>query len=177
MPVFGKTPVTLGDRLQDGGSFSPGEGVSITLAILRALEAYHKRGRAHLELDPDCVLLEEEGVRLCWKVGGYPRKLWYQAPEVQMRQYQSLGYRADLYSVTAILFHLLLGRPLREREILGSGLRELPGLLPGMGRRASGLASQILRRGMHTLPQRRYQSAGELRRDLEALAEELRKEP
>lgn len=71
---------------------------------------------------------------------------------------------ADLYSCCAVLFEMLAGRPLQEEEIVG---RQLYGTLQRILSdcttiQRAGL-TDLLYRGLHVLPHRRFPSAAAMR--------------
>jgi serine/threonine-protein kinase len=130
----------LGTRLRRAWRVPLGEALEVTRQVLRGLAAAHAAGVVHRDLKPDNVILVE-GAPAGHGVGGRPyakivdfgmskidrpagrtaplaltRKgvvlgtPLYMSPE-QARASQDVDRRADLYSVGAILFECLAGRP------------------------------------------------------------------
>jgi serine/threonine protein kinase/Tfp pilus assembly protein PilF len=152
----------------------------------------HERGILHRDLKPANVLLADDGQPMLLDfnlaqdanapgqaavaaVGG---TLPYMSPE-QLQAYrgerQAIDARADVYSLGAILYELLTGRPpfrwhngpmQRVLERMAQDRRTIPALSP----RNPGVTpavESIVRRCLDPDPARRYQSARQLQEDLE----------
>ncbi len=150
--------------------------------LLEAVSDLHGQRLLHLEITPERIYLLPGGRvfldhRCLWEMdrpgdgeaaGGF---LPYAAPEVRLHNLREIGAAADVYSCCAVLFAMLLGRPIREAEVLSRSLSHAIGCafshqnLPP----AAGTALlPILCRGLHTLPHRRFPSAQALRQALRA---------
>ncbi|HND52928.1 MAG TPA: serine/threonine-protein kinase, partial [Pirellulaceae bacterium] len=151
----------------------------------------HERGIVHCDLKPANVLLSEDGQPLLLdfnlaadtkirndadeRIGG---TLPYMAPEQMSRLLDGKGdvdHRSDIYSLGVMLYELLTGQaafPQHEgpwREVVVK-LREERQTPPGLNRRSSGdspAVEAIIRRCLEPDVSRRYQTAEELREDLE----------
>jgi len=167
-----------------------GEPVSLRAAgellgqILQALEGFHKNGMLHLDVSPDNILLLSSRAMLidynsCWAASGasdgelrFSVKPGYSAPEVLLRDVSSVGRASDLYAVCAVFFRLLMGRPMTGAE-QGGRLRrgevEAAPAFRGEPATAVSKALSILRRGLHPLPRKRYQTTEDLAADLAEL--------
>ncbi len=114
---------TLAERIRRQGRLDPAEVRSLGEQICDALEAAHGRGVVHRDLKPHNILIDQsdrfrvidfgvaklpylQGLTTTGLVLGTPE---YMAPE-QIRGGQVDG-RSDLYSLGAIVFHALTGRP------------------------------------------------------------------
>jgi serine/threonine protein kinase len=155
----------------------------LTIEVLRALEVVHALGMLHGDVKPANVmwtktgkvklldlglakflhLLDENAVVL----GGTPR---YLAPEVG--DADSQDGRVDLFATGLLLYELLTGD---LPEGLGQGPAQIwyahkQGCVPEAARKASipAFCKEAIARATDPDPQRRYPTAEEFRRDLEA---------
>lgn len=167
----------------DENSFSFGlrEAAVTMIQILDALEGFHENGFLHLDISPDNVLLLKDHALLIdynsvWDLKEtddreftFSIKDGYSAPEVRLQNFQDIGYATDIYSVCAVFFRMLSGRTLSENDVIGNGLKKyrkdgFP-VLEEEPESAKFKAFQILARGLHLLPRKRYQSVQELRKE------------
>ncbi|MBR5110038.1 MAG: NACHT domain-containing protein [Clostridia bacterium] len=175
-------------------SLASGEAQSLRLQtermlnILDALEVFHQNGLLHLDVAPDNILISRSGSQervtlidfnSCAAVGpngmhasaAASVKQGYTAPEIRSGWLNQVGVPADLYSATAVFFRLITGAPLTPFQMIRNQppdvnqcqcMRQMPETVRS-------LTAQILRRGLYSLPQKRYQSAEEMRNDLREL--------
>jgi serine/threonine protein kinase/tetratricopeptide (TPR) repeat protein len=186
---------TLRDRLRRGPLPFP-QALSIAGALLEALGHAHTAGVLHRDIKPENVMVTADNLarlldfgiaRLQGANGGASEEsatevaltqpgavigtLGYMSPE-QLRG-QPLDERSDLFSLGAVLFEMLEGRPAfpgatpteRIAAILGSEPR-LSGDHPGV----PGEAASVLARALARDPEGRYPSAAAFLSDLRALA-------
>ena len=132
---------TLLARLARSGSLELGFALRITRQVANALSAVHRYGVVHRDLKPDNIFLVEDpdvegGERAkvldfgiakvaredasdvhtrTGSILGTPR---YMSPE-QCRGLDNVDYRADIYSLACVLYHLICGRP--PFEVRGTG--------------------------------------------------------
>jgi serine/threonine-protein kinase len=113
---------TLEEWLEDGRTFSETEALKIVLEVARALEGLRAAGLVHRDLKPGNIMISREGTVKLIDLGfaghgmdgssgagstlGTPA---YLAPE-QARGEADLDGRADIYSLGATLYHLVVGR-------------------------------------------------------------------
>jgi TolB-like protein/tetratricopeptide (TPR) repeat protein len=165
---------TLTQRLAQG-PLAPGQSLPIALELLEALGALHRHGLLHRDLKPANVFLTAHGVKLLdfglvsltatGAVVGTPR---YMSPE--QLQGLELDPRSDLFTLGAILFEMLAGRPAFEGAT-GPAIFEaiLRGPAPALaGAELQGL-SLVIGRAMANRPEQRYPSAEAMARELRAL--------
>lgn len=173
---------TLEQTLEQGKVFSADEAVEIGIELCHAMTAVHAAGLVHRDIKANNVMLAEDG-RVVLMDFGTGRELadrsaaglagtpLYLAPEVL--QGEDATVRSDIYSVGVLLYHLLTGsypvrarglRDLRlaherlERTALRTERPDVPAKLAG-----------IVERAIDPQPARRYESAGLLAVDLQAL--------
>ena len=159
------------------------------ILVLDALEPFHKSGYLHLDISPDNIMLlgsqERERIFLidfnsAHAVGATEHmylscKAGYTAPEVETGATDAMGFSSDLYSVAAVFFHCLMGRTLTLEEMLrpraprgseSSHLTQMPETVVSM-------VGRILKKGLHVLPDKRYQSIGQMRQAFAELIDRI----
>ena len=169
------------------GPLACAEGVQITLAILAALEALHRRGIVHRDLKPSNVFLTTHGVKLLdfglaradptggaatetgltlpGAVMGTPN---YMAPEQVLGQV--VDARTDLFAAADVLFEMLCGKPPFARETVVSALHaivtEQPPALGGSP--AIVAVDRVIHRALSKRAGDRYPTADAMAQDLRA---------
>ncbi len=184
---------TLREKLEQG-PLPVADAVALGIALARALGKAHARGIVHRDLKPDNVIFTRDGRPLVADLG--LAKRWsadedaatespaisqtgtlqgtvrYMAPE-QAENAKHAGPPADVFSLGAILYECLGGRPAFPGdsvvEVLRSVLRGVPAeplatLRPEV---PAGLAA-IVERALARDPRDRFQEGEELARALEA---------
>src|SRR5919198_2200193 len=188
LPFF-SMKYAAGGSLQKGGPAlrgDPRECVRLMAKVARAVQYAHENGLLHRDLKPGNILLDGRGEPLVTDFGlakwldtssNITRTLTifgtpgYIAPEQVNGSSGKLGPAADVYSLGAILFDLLTGRPpfLGEhalKVIQQAGEKPAPKLrtlMPGLDRDLETICAKCLERE----PAARYRSAGALAEDLE----------
>ena len=124
----------LGDVLKERGRLSPGDVLPIVAQILKGLHYAHEAGIVHRDLKPDNVFLcqrDDEPLRVklldfgvskiardgrdvplqtLTRQGTVVGTPYYMSPE-QAQAFPDVDGRTDIYSVGAILYECLVGRP------------------------------------------------------------------
>lgn len=159
------------------------------IGLLDALEAFHKSGYLHLDISPDNIMLvgQEDQERMFLidynsarevgsRDGSYLScKAGYSAPEVSTGNLDAMGFASDLYSVAAVFFRCITGRSLTLTEMLqpkAPDCQDSP-LLKDMPQTVSAMVGSILKKGLHTLSRRRYQSIGQMRQEFQELLDRI----
>ncbi len=146
--------------------------------LLDSLETFHERGRLHLKICPEsievrdgkmCLKEPEETVQKPSTVLGKYKE--YAAPEQRLKIDRRIGAASDLYSVCAVFYQLLSGQaPKDEHTYGGAGRFQVQSnwkIFQGEPKEKVWIVMGIVRRGMHPLSAKRYQTVGELKRVLE----------
>jgi diguanylate cyclase (GGDEF)-like protein len=162
---------------------------AIALQLCAALEAVHRHGVIHKDINPS-NLVWNAGQRVLQLIdfgiaselpheiqGIHPPQalegtLRYMAPEQTGRMNRRVDYRADLYALGATLYELLAGQaPFEAHDdmaLVHCHIARSPDwTLPALGARPARLLA-IVRRLLEKNADQRYQSAQGVRRDLEA---------
>lgn len=113
---------TLEDWIEEGRVFSETEALRIVLEVARALEGLRAAGLVHRDLKPGNIMISRDGAVKLIDLGFAGRGMEgsagagstlgtpaYLAPE-QARGELDLDGRADIYSLGATLYHLVVGR-------------------------------------------------------------------
>src|SRR5437867_9001522 len=162
------------------------ECVQVMAKVARAIAYAHGKGVLHRDLQPGNILLDENGEPM---VSDFGLAKWlnetsdltrtletlgtpgYIAPEQAERRAADLTSAADVYSLGAILFYLLTGRPpfvganvlVVIHQAAVTPAPRLRSLVPSLDRDLETIIGRCLERE----PQTRYRTAGELAVDLE----------
>lgn len=163
------------------------EAVDITVAILAALEAAHRRGLVHRDVKPSNVFLTPYGVKLldfglarltssedgatetnltvAGTVIGTPN---YMAPEQVLGQ--TVDQRADLFAAGCVLFEMLAGKPPFFGESTVRVLHAITSAQPPTltGSPAIVAVDQVIRRALSKNPSDRPASAAVMAQELRA---------
>ena len=176
---------SLADRVAEG-PLAPKEAAQITLKVAEAVAYAHDKGVIHRDLKPANVLLDLNGdpkvtdfglakrvesdsdLTRTGAVMGTPS---YMPPEQAAGKTDDIGPQADVYSLGAILYCLMTGRPpfqaANTLDTLMQVLEDQPEppqrLNPSVPRDLGIICLRCLEKN----PQRRYLSAHELGKDLE----------
>jgi len=176
---------TLAQRLA-AGPLPPREAALLLLPVARAVHFAHQQGVLHRDLKPSNILIGTSGNPYVADFGlahrhedpgagrgegamGTPA---YMAPEQAAGNSAAIGPASDIYSLGAVLYHMLTGRPPFQgatvAETLLLGLEQDP-LPPRMlNRRVDRDLEMIALRCLQKPPDLRYPSAAALADDLQA---------
>lgn len=181
---FGQSPDRAFPRLADHRV-----AAALVADVARAVQHAHDRGVLHRDLKPGNILLDDAGrphvgdfglAKLLGEDGAAegPHTLpgspvgtpAYMAPE-QVRGERVLTTAADVWSLGAILFELLAGKPafagVSAAETYRQILEEDPPPLPAPNGRRQRDVEVIARKCLRKAPDQRYPSAGALADDLD----------
>src|SRR5713101_1091857 len=186
LPFFSMKFATGGSLRTDASGIrgEPRKCVRLMAKIARAIDYAHTKGILHRDLQPGNILLDARGEPLVsdfglakWldKESDLTRTLTtfgtpgYIAPE--QAEGAQFGPAADIYSLGAILFNLLAGRPPFVgtnalsviRQAAATPAPKLRSFAPSLGRDLETVVARCLERD----PKARYQTASALAEDLE----------
>lgn len=184
---------TLASLLSEGQPLEPERAAGMLADLARAVEYLHSQGIVHRDLKPSNVLVDSDGephltdfglVKVLTRdsrettTGTIIGTPCYMSPEQARGQSAHVTARSDIYSLGAMLYEMLTGRPVfREENPLDTLLCVLerePQLPRKLNPRVPDDLEQICLRCLEKKPERRYESAAALADDLERY---LRKEP
>ncbi len=168
------------------------------IPIVEALAAAHEQGITHRDIKPSNVMLADNGrikvldfglaklessfgnnieqsTQTLTEEGSIIGTVPYMAPEQFTGK--SLDARTDIFSLGVLFHQMLTGtRPFRgesSAELISSILRDKPAPVSEIKTDLPNHLGRIVRRCLEKDPERRYQTAIDLRNELEGLREEL----
>lgn len=164
--------------------------IELTLQILDGLKSAHAAGIVHRDIKPGNVFIDRDGrVKILdfglAKPGGAGRltgalstmgTIFYMSPE-QTRG-EEVDQRSDLFSLGAVLYEMLAGRPPFEGEhiaaVVYSITNEEPKPLSRMYQRIPRAMELVVAKALSKNPDDRYQTADEMAADLKRVQAGLR---
>ncbi|MEO5576283.1 MAG: serine/threonine-protein kinase [Gaiellaceae bacterium] len=173
---------TLAEELQRRGALAPAEVVELGRQACAGLEHAHERGLVHRDVKPQNLLLGSDGTlkvadfgiaragtgsATLTQSGTLLGTAAYMAPEVVRGEPATIA--ADVYSLGAVLYELLTGRPPRHATTIADLAADEPVLRPS--ERVRGVPPHLERaivRALDPDPALRPASARELAHELEA---------
>jgi serine/threonine-protein kinase len=176
---------TVRDLLRDDRRLLPERALEITDGVLRALDYSHRAGIVHRDIKPGNVMLNRQGeikvmdFGIARAVADTQATMTQTAQVIGTAQYLSpeqargerVDARSDLYSVGCLLYELLTGRPPFTGDspvaIAYQHVREAPIPPSRIDPELPDWADPIVLRAMEKDPDERYQSAAEMRGDIQ----------
>jgi len=194
--MIGPTPVpyivmeyvdgrTLRDLLREDRRLLPERAMEISDGVLRALDYSHRNGIVHRDIKPGNVMLTRAGdvkvmdFGIARAVSDSQATMTQTAQVIGTAQYLSpeqargerVDARSDLYSAGCLLYELLTGRPPFTGDspvaIAYQHVRENPIPPSRVDPEIPGWADAIVLKAMAKDPADRYQSAGDMRNDIQ----------
>jgi eukaryotic-like serine/threonine-protein kinase len=176
---------TLRDLLRDDRRLLPERAAEITDGVLRALDYSHRNGIVHRDIKPGNVMLTRSGevkvmdFGIARAVSDSQMTMTQTAQVIGTAQYLSpeqargerVDARSDLYSTGCLLYELLTGRPPFTGDspvaIAYQHVKEEPIPPSRLDPEVPPWADAIVLKAMQKDPAMRYQSAGEMRNDIQ----------
>jgi len=171
---------TLAEQLRDahGGRVPVSRAIAWTRQIASALDAVHVAGRAHRDVKPVNILLDDRGNAVLadfgiaidvasQEPGGSTGTLAYKSPELLAGH--PLDARSDVYSLALVAHEMLAGcLPFTNLDDTSTIEREIAsGLDMRVSKRMPGRLRPVVTQGLSLHPNRRHESAPDFARDLE----------
>jgi len=180
---------TLRDILREGRKILPERALEITASILDALDYSHRAGIIHRDIKPANVMLNPTGdvkvmdFGIARATSDSSATMTQTAAVIGTAQYLSpeqargeqVDARSDLYSTGCVLFELLTGRPPfigdSPVSVAYQHVREEPPAPSTIDPEVSPAIDAITMKALAKPVEERYQSAGEMRADIERALE------
>jgi len=176
---------TLSDLMRDGRRLLPERVLEIADGVLGALDYSHRNGIVHRDIKPSNVMLARTGdvkvmdFGIARALAGGQVTITLAAQVIGTVQYLSpeqargerVDARSDLYSTGCLLYELLTGRPPfggdSPAAIIYQHVRENPVPPSQADPQIPRWADAIVLKAMAKIPADRYQSAGQMRADIQ----------
>ena len=175
---------TLRELLREGQRLMPNRALEITAGVLGALEYSHRQGIIHRDIKPANVMLATNGdvkvmdFGIARAVADSGATMTQTANVLGTAQYlspeqargETVDARSDVYSTGCLLYELLTGRPPFQGEspvaVAYQHVRENPVPPSTLNPDIGGEADAIVMKALTKNPANRYQSAAEMRTDI-----------
>ncbi|MDP9433414.1 MAG: Stk1 family PASTA domain-containing Ser/Thr kinase [Actinomycetota bacterium] len=176
---------TLREVLNDEGPLAPARAMQVTGEVLRALDYSHKQGIVHRDIKPGNVMMTPSGDIKVMDFGiaraltSTEMTMTQTAAVMGTAQYLSpeqargdhVDARSDLYSTGCLLYELLTGAPPFTGDspvsVAYQHVQEIPTPPSQLNGSVPAEVDAVVLKAMAKNPANRYQSAGEMRSDIE----------
>jgi eukaryotic-like serine/threonine-protein kinase len=174
---------TLADYLSGGGRIMPDRAIELTEAVSDALTVAHSQGVIHRDIKPANIMVTRDGQvkvtdfgiarvttnETVQQTAAVLGTASYLSPE--QAQGEPIDQRSDLYSLGCVLYEMLTGRPpfIADSPVAVASKHVLEQPIPAsrLNPDVSPELDAVVMRALAKNPDNRYQSAGEMKEDLE----------
>ena len=180
----------LAERLGHSGRRIPiPEAIRLLCQMCAGVQAIHDAGIVHRDLKPENILLTKEGaVKIAdfgiARVGHGPRltehggvvgTIDYVSPEYMLNS--QVDWRSDIYALGILAYEMITGEsPFRGDSVYATMTKRLkcdPAPPSSLRPECPAEMDRIILKAMHRDPEQRYQSAGDIFEELQALGREM----
>ncbi len=180
--------ITLKEYLSRRGQLSPKEVAVFTTQIARALEHAHDHNIIHRDIKPQNIMLLRDGTvkvadfgiahfaarETTYNKGEAIGSVHYVSPEQAKGSH--VDNRADLYSLGVVMYEMITGRlPFEGDSPVSIALQHINSIAVSpsvFAENVSPMLEEMTMKAMNPVLSKRYASAGQLLRDLEAFQNE-----
>ena len=177
---------SLDELLSRRGRLDPREALAIAFYVTRALlYAWSKAKIAHLDVRPANIFLRKagdvklDGLGAARPAGATVSKLPHYISPEQAQQKRDVDFRADIYSLGCVLYHMLAGKTPYEgddaKTLLASHASEPPPAIVKSWPLCPASLERLLERMMAKQPGDRYRSYDDLIKELLDVREEVKR--
>ncbi|MCD7826544.1 MAG: protein kinase [Clostridiaceae bacterium] len=164
--------ITLAEYIQENGKMKPEKALRGMKPVLRSLDRLHRAGIFHQNINPDHIIVSENGEMLLTDFGTV-RMLEYSgerepgrflqrgyAPAEQYQMQEQCDAAADVYAVCAVFYYMMTAEAPEDAEKREEGARLKP--FADYGVSLSKERRRVLRKGLAVSKDRRCQTMREL---------------
>jgi len=161
--------------------------LNLILSVTKGVEQYHKAGFLHLDIKPENIFILDDVTDLvklfdydslifiddirARKVKSIPCPGVYYVPELNQRNFRSIGISTDIFEIGAMLFLRLFGRPPEPKDTAHNAEYEFEksALLKGISPKVLFEIEMLFKHTLQTSALKRYQTTVELKQQLDKI--------